>query len=58
MIKYYSQFLKKLKVFNFYLIEFYQNYFIKPKIYLLNYIIKNFNKKLVIFIIYNNTIIL
>lgn len=35
MIKYYTQFLKKLRVLGLYLVEFYDNNFIEEKVYFL-----------------------
>ena len=43
MVKYYNQFLKEIQAIKPYLIEFDKDGFIKPKIYLENYIVKSVN---------------
>lgn len=58
MIKYYAQFFKKLKTLGYYLIKFYNNYFIKEKVFFLNYVINDQNKRPLILILYNKNIFL
>lgn len=55
MIKYWTQFLKKLEAFDLYLIKFYKNSFIEKKVYFSDYIINNLDKKPVILITYNKS---
>lgn len=50
MVKYYSQFLKKLEIFSPYLIEFCKDNSIKLKLYPLGGAVNGFKKRLVIFI--------
>lgn len=58
MIEYKKIFLNKIKVFFSYFVKFSKNKLILSKIYPKNYIISDFNKRLIIMIIYNKSILL
>lgn len=55
VIKYCGQFFKKLEILSLYLVEFYKNGFIEPKIYLSDCAVNGPNKRPVIFITYNKS---
>lgn len=55
MIEYQAWFLKKLKAFGLYLVEFCNNSFIKEKMYLSDYAVNGLNKRPVILITYNES---
>lgn len=52
----YNNFLKKIKEFKLYIVEFEKNGIIKAKIYLSDYIVKKLNQYLIIVIIYDEYI--
>lgn len=58
IIKDYNKFLKKIKEFKLYIIEFKKDNAVKTKLYLSNYIIKRENCNLIIIIIYDKCIFL
>lgn len=53
MLEYQTQFLKKLKAFGPYLVEFHDDGFIEEKRYFSDCVVNGFNKKLVILITHN-----
>lgn len=48
-----NNFLWKIEEFKSYMVEFFEDNAIKPKVYFFNYIIRNKNCQLIIIIIYN-----